>query len=143
METGYPNQIHFTAKHRLPTMVDLHPCDGDSHKNRIGRMQRVFIFTSKGCVIPNQPNIQIILKDDNCERVRLANQRVFANPEQVEDQLLLIPFTLFAQMEQMGNTLAGSPSFNPMGVTEIGLMAIKPTVVGEFQIEFEEWGLYF
>lgn len=93
---------------------------------------------------PTEHTFRIILKDDNCERVRLANYKVvFANPEQVEDQLLLIPFTVFAQMEQMGNTLAGSPSFNPMGVTEIGLMAIKPTVVGEFQIEFEEWGLYF
>ena len=93
---------------------------------------------------PTEHTFRIILKDDNCERVRLANYKVvFANPEQVEDQLLLIPFTVFAQMEQMGNTLAGSPSFNPMGVTEIGLMAIKPIVVGEFQIEFEEWGLYF
>ena len=86
---------------------------------------------------------RVILKDDNCERVRLANYKVvFANPEQVEDQPLLIPFTEFDQMEQMGNSLVGSPSFNPMSVTEIGLMAIKPTVVGEFQLEFDEWGLY-
>jgi hypothetical protein len=92
---------------------------------------------------PNEHTFRIILKDDNCERVRLANYKVvFANPDQVDDKPLLIPFTEFGQMEQMGNSLVGSPPFNPMGVTEIGLMAIKPTVVGEFQLEFEEWGLY-
>ena len=92
---------------------------------------------------PKEHTFRIILKDDNCERVRLANYKViFANPDQVQDQPLLIPFTEFDQMEQMGNSLLGSPSFNPMGVTEIGIMAIKPTVVGEFQLEFEEWGLY-
>ncbi len=92
---------------------------------------------------PTEHTFRIILKDDNCERVRLANYKVvFANPDQVEDQPLLIPFKEFDQMEQMGNSLVGSPPFNPMGVTEIGIMAIKPTVVGEFQLEFEEWGLY-
>mmetsp|Transcript_25128 Transcript_25128/g.50296 ORF Transcript_25128/g.50296 Transcript_25128/m.50296 type:complete len:315 (+) Transcript_25128:50-994(+) len=92
---------------------------------------------------PMEHTFRIILKDDNCERVRLANYKVvFANPDQVQDQPLLIPFTEFDQMEQMGNSLVGSPSFNPMVVTEIGIMAIKPTVVGEFQLEFEEWGLY-
>lgn len=92
---------------------------------------------------PKQHTFRIILKDENCERVRLANYKVvFANPDQIQDQPLLIPFTEFDQMEQMGNSLVGSPSFNPMGVTEIGIMAIKPTVVGEFQLEFEEWGLY-
>lgn len=92
---------------------------------------------------PAQHTFRIILKDDNCERVRLANYKVvFANPDQIQDQALLIPFTAFDQMEQMGNSLVGSPPFNPMGVTEIGIMAIKPTVVGEFQLEFEEWGLY-
>ena len=92
---------------------------------------------------PNQHTFRIILKDDNCERVRLANYKVvFANPDQIQDQPLLIPFTAFDQMEQMGNSLVGSPPFNSMGVTEIGIMAIKPTVVGEFQLEFDEWGLY-
>eukprot|EP00581_Thalassiosira_minuscula_P003342 CAMPEP_0183740052 /NCGR_PEP_ID=MMETSP0737-20130205/58753_1 /TAXON_ID=385413 /ORGANISM="Thalassiosira miniscula, Strain CCMP1093" /LENGTH=271 /DNA_ID=CAMNT_0025975037 /DNA_START=228 /DNA_END=1040 /DNA_ORIENTATION=+ len=82
---------------------------------------------------------RIILKDATCERVRLANfKAVFANPDRA-DQPLLIPFSVFDQMEQMGNALVGSPSFNPMSVTEIGLMAIKPTVVGAFQLEFEEW----
>lgn len=84
----------------------------------------------------------LLLKDDICERVRLANfKAVFANPEQNEGTLLL-PFTVFDQMEQMGNPLVGSPAFNPLAVTEIGLMAIKPTVIGEFQLRFFEWGLY-
>eukprot|EP00571_Detonula_confervacea_P014462 CAMPEP_0172305300 /NCGR_PEP_ID=MMETSP1058-20130122/6623_1 /TAXON_ID=83371 /ORGANISM="Detonula confervacea, Strain CCMP 353" /LENGTH=273 /DNA_ID=CAMNT_0013016853 /DNA_START=66 /DNA_END=887 /DNA_ORIENTATION=- len=86
---------------------------------------------------------QIILKDATCERARLANfKAMFANPQQVDDQPLLIPFSVFNQMEQMGRPMVGSPAFNPMAVTEIGLMAIKPTVVGDFQLEFSEWGLY-
>eukprot|EP00970_Alexandrium_tamarense_P004526 scaffold759_cov290-Alexandrium_tamarense.AAC.62 len=32
-------------------------------------------------------------------------------------------------MEQMGTPMVGSPSFNPSAVTEIGIMAIKPSVV--------------
>lgn len=84
----------------------------------------------------------ILLKDDTCERVRLANfKAVISNPDQSDDTLL-IPFSVFNQMEQMGRALVGSPSFNPLAVTEIGLMAIKPTVVGEFRLEFTEWGLY-
>lgn len=84
----------------------------------------------------------IILKDATCERVRLANYKVaFANPRRA-DQPLLIPFSVFNQMEQMGRAMVGSPAFSPMQVTEVGLMAIKPTVVGEFQLEFSEWGLY-
>lgn len=98
---------------------------------------------------------RIILKDSTCERVRLSNYKaVFANPvpssqQQTtdndntdDDQVLLIPFTELDKMEQMGRGMEGSPSFNPLEVTEIGLMAIKPTVVGEFQLEFTEWGLY-
>ena len=113
-------------------MVDLRHYGGGFHKGKTGLMQR-----------EAQHTFRIILKDDNCERVRLANYKVvFANPDQIQDQPLLIPFTAFDQMEQMGNSLVGSPPFNPMGVTEIGIMAIKPTVVGEFQLEFEEWGLY-
>lgn len=85
---------------------------------------------------------QIILKDDTCERVRLANfKAMFANPQQ-SDEPLLIPFSVFDKMVQMGRPMDGSPAFNPMAVTEIGLMAIKPTVVGDFQLEFSEWGLY-
>ena len=85
---------------------------------------------------------RIILKDATCERARLANfKAVFANPEQA-DQPLLIPFSVIGQMEQMGSAMEGSPAFNPTQVTEIGLMAIKPTVVGDFQLEFSEWGLY-
>jgi len=88
-----------------------------------------------------------------CERVRLANYKaVFANPIQndnnaendnnADDETLYIPFSVFNQMEQMGRALVGSPAFNPLAVTEIGIMAIKPTVVGEFHLEFSEWGLY-
>jgi len=85
---------------------------------------------------------RLILKDAMCERVRIANYKVvFANPQQL-DEPLLIPFSETGQMEQMGRTMQGSPNFNPSAVTEIGLMAIKPTVVGEFMMEFEEWGLY-
>eukprot|EP00984_Skeletonema_dohrnii_P008755 scaffold3267_cov130-Skeletonema_dohrnii-CCMP3373.AAC.7 len=51
---------------------------------------------------PMEHTFRIILKDDNCERVRLANYKVvFANPDQVQDQPPLIPFTEFDQMEQM------------------------------------------
>ena len=77
-----------------------------------------------------------------CERVRIANYKVvFANPQQL-DEPLFIPFTETGSMEQMGRTMQGSPNFNPSAVTEIGLMAIKPTVVGEFMMELENWGLY-
>ncbi|KAL7546029.1 hypothetical protein ACHAWF_009374 [Thalassiosira exigua] len=85
---------------------------------------------------------RMILKDATCERVRLANfKAVFANPRR-DERPVLVPFTAFDQMEQMGRALVGSPAFDPNQVTEIGLMAIKPTVVGEFQLEFSEWGLY-
>lgn len=91
---------------------------------------------------PRDHTFSILVKDDTCERVRLANfKAVFGNPEQV-DQPLLIPFDVFKQMEQMGRAMVGSPAFNPVAVTEIGLMAIKPAVVEEFSLEFSEWGLY-
>ncbi|KAL3800439.1 hypothetical protein HJC23_011676 [Cyclotella cryptica] len=91
---------------------------------------------------PEEHTFSILLKDDMCERIRFANFKVvFANPEKV-DQPLLIPFSVFNQMEQMGSALVGSPAFNPVAVTEIGLMAIKPTVVGDFWLGFSEWGLY-
>lgn len=89
-----------------------------------------------------QHTFRMILKDTTCAQVRLSNfKTVFANPMS-SDEPLLIPFEAFDQMEQMGNALVGAPAFNPSGVTEIGIMAIKPTVVGEFQLEFSEWGLY-
>ena len=96
---------------------------------------------------PLEHTFSILLKDDMCERVRLANYKaVFANPIQndnnADDETLYIPFSVFNQMEQMGRALVGSPAFNPLAVTEIGIMAIKPTVVGEFHLEFSEWGLY-
>ena len=77
-----------------------------------------------------------------CERVRLANYKaVFSNPDSA-DGPLLIPFDAFDKMEQMGRPMQGSPAFNPSVVTELGIMAIKPSVVGKFQLEFEDWGLY-
>ena len=91
---------------------------------------------------PEEHTYRIILKDTACEQIRLSNfKTVFANPMSANEPLL-IPFEAFDQMEQMGNALVGAPAFNPSGVTEIGIMAIKPTVVGEFQLEFSEWGLY-
>jgi hypothetical protein len=90
----------------------------------------------------DEHTFRIILKDVVCERIRLSNfKAVFANPQQTDDPLL-IPFTSITQMEQMGQPMVGAPAFNPSAVTEIGLMAIKPTVVGQFQLEFLEWGLY-
>ncbi len=90
----------------------------------------------------DEHTFRIILKDAACERIRLSNfKAVFANPHQTEGPLL-IPFSSITQMEQMGQPMVGSPAFNPSAVTEIGLMAIKPTVVGNFQLEFLEWGLF-
>ena len=54
----------------------------------------------------------------------------------------MVPFSEFHQMEKMGRAVVGSPAFDPVQVTEIGLMTIKPSVVGQFQLEFLEWGLY-
>ena len=77
----------------------------------------------------------------SCEQARGANfKNVFSNPDQTDDPIY-IPFEAFDQMEQMGRALSG-PVFNRGGVTELGLMAIKPTVVGEFELQIEEWGLY-
>lgn len=91
---------------------------------------------------PEEHTFSILLKDEMCERVRLANFKVvFANPDGA-DGPLLIPFGEFNQMEQMGRAMVGAPVFNPAGVTELGLMAIKPTVVGDFKLGFPEWGLY-
>ena len=91
---------------------------------------------------PTEHTFRVILKDDTCEKIRLSNFKVvFANPNESKEPLL-IPFSAFEKMEQMGNPLVGSPGFRSSAVTEIGLMAIKPTVVGPFELKFAEWGLY-
>ena len=89
---------------------------------------------------PSQHTFRLILKDATC--LRLANfKTVFTNTENSQNPILL-PFEMFDQMEQMGNLMMGAPRFNPSIVTEIGIMAIKPTVVGDFEITIEDWGLY-
>ena len=91
---------------------------------------------------PSTHTFRVILKDTTCEQIRLSNfKNVFANPDQIDDPIC-IPFDSFNQMEQMGRMLSG-PVFNRGEVTELGLMAIKPTVIGEFELKIEEWGLYF
>jgi len=90
---------------------------------------------------PGTHSFQVILKDTTCEQIRLSNYKnVFANPDQTDDPIY-IPFDSFDRMEQMGRPMSG-PVFNRAEVTELGLMAIKPTVVGEFELQIEEWGLY-
>lgn len=90
---------------------------------------------------PSAHTFRIILKDTTCEQVRLSNfKNVFGNPDQIDDPIC-IPFDSFDQMEQMGRLVPGQV-FNRAEVTELGLMAIKPTVVGEFELQIEEWGLY-
>jgi len=92
---------------------------------------------------PGEHTFRLILKDATCERIRLTNfKAVFANPSSELDSTILIPFDKVGNMEQMGNSMVGAPSFDSSAVTEIGLMAIKPTVVGEFEIEILDWGLY-
>ena len=84
------------------------------------------------------------LKDGTCERIRLTNfKAVFANPSPNDNyEPILIPFAEMGDLEQMGNPMVGAPSINPSAVTEIGIMAIKPAVVGEFEIKILDWGLY-
>ena len=55
----------------------------------------------------------------------------------------MIPFEAFDRMEQMGRPLPGAPVFDSGAVTELGLMAIKPTVVGAFELQIKDWGLYY
>lgn len=91
---------------------------------------------------PQEHTFRMILKDVACEQVRIANFKIFfANPQEREG-LLLIPFSEFNRMEKMGKVVGGAPAFNPLAVTEIGLMTIKPSIVGDFQLEFADWGLY-
>jgi hypothetical protein len=95
---------------------------------------------------PQQHTFRLILKDTTCEQVRGANfKTTFANPHdfsKIDDHIIYIPFSAFDQIEQMGRAFPNGPIFNPAAVTEIGLMAIKPTVVGEFELRIQEWGLY-
>jgi hypothetical protein len=90
---------------------------------------------------PGVHTFRVILKDTTCEQIRLSNfKNVFGNPDQINDPIC-IPFDSFDQIEQMGRRVSGQ-LFNCAEVTEIGLMAIKPSVVGEFELQIEEWGLY-
>eukprot|EP00979_Chaetoceros_neogracilis_P009026 scaffold2034_cov270-Chaetoceros_neogracile.AAC.8 len=90
---------------------------------------------------PEQHTFRLILKDTTCEQVRGANfKNIFSNPTQ-SDKPILFPFDSFDQIEQMGRPLKG-PLFNRGAVIELGLMAIKPSVVGEFELKIVEWGLY-
>jgi len=90
---------------------------------------------------PAEHTFRLVVKDVKCERIRLANYKaVFANPD--GDGVIFVPFGVFGEMDQMGSRMAGSPAFDPSSVTEIGIMAIKPTVVGDFELRLHEWGLY-
>lgn len=96
---------------------------------------------------PENHTFRLILKDLTCEQVRGANYKnVFGNPlsnTMSEDQTpIFIPFSAFDKIESMGQQLGG-PSFNRSSVTEIGIMAIKPSIIGEFELKIEEWGLYY
>lgn len=93
---------------------------------------------------PSQHTFRLLVKDGLCEQVRGANYKtVFTNPEEEENDeaVIYVPFTAFDQMEQMGRQLQ-APPFNRGAVTELGIMAIKPTVVGDFELTIKEWGLY-
>mmetsp|Transcript_61551 Transcript_61551/g.74025 ORF Transcript_61551/g.74025 Transcript_61551/m.74025 type:complete len:338 (+) Transcript_61551:88-1101(+) len=90
---------------------------------------------------PQTHTFSLIVKDTTCEQARGANfKTVISNPNESEDPIF-IPFDSFDQMEQMGRKLNG-PIFNRGAVTEIGLMAIKPSVVGDFELKIDDWGLY-
>jgi hypothetical protein len=114
---------------------------------------------------PLEHTFRLLLKDALCEQVRGANYKVsFANPTvsstatttkmamtQINDSknaaTIYIPFSAFGPMEQRGRAvmLPSSPSpllLNTGAVTEIGIMAIKPTVVGDFELTVQDWGLF-
>ena len=66
-------------------------------------------------------------------------------------RIIYIPFTAFGEMEQRGRKVMLSPTptsppgpiyLNIGAVTEIGIMAIKPTVVGDFELTIQDWGLF-
>lgn len=95
-----------------------------------------------------QHTFRLLLKDSTCEQVRGANfKNVFSNPyssssDKKDMRAIFLPFDAFHKLEQMGRTLGTIP-FNRSEVTEIGIMAIKPTVVGDFDLQIQEWGLYY
>jgi len=96
---------------------------------------------------PENHTFRLILKDFTCEEVRGANYKnIFGNPlsnTMSEDQNpIFIPFSAFDKIESMGQKLGGPP-FNRSSVTEIGIMAIKPSIIGEFELKIKEWGLYY
>lgn len=95
---------------------------------------------------PESHSFRITLKDMTCEQVRGANYKnIFSNPNSENnnsDELIFIPFEAFNQIERMGQPLSGGLTFNRGAVTEVGIMAIKGGVVGEFELEILEWGLY-
>lgn len=92
---------------------------------------------------PKKHTFNLILKDTTCEQVRLSNfKNTFSDPTSTAKEPILIPFEAFDQMEQMGRSVPG-PTFNRGAVTELGIMAIKPTVVGDFELKVVEWGLYY
>lgn len=92
---------------------------------------------------PSTHTFSLLLKDATCERIRLTNYKnVFSNPDGTADDPIFLPFDAFDTIEQMGQPMSGGPVFNRAEVSELGLMAIKPTIVGEFQLQIEEWGLY-
>jgi len=80
-------------------------------------------------------------------------QIINANNDGADDNssIIYIPFTAFGEMEQRGRKVMLSPTptsppgpifLNIGAVTEIGIMAIKPTVVGDFELTIEDWGLF-
>jgi len=72
-----------------------------------------------------------------------ANYKItVANPEGSAEPIL-IPFEAFDELEQMGRRVDGAPKLAADQVVEIGLMAIKPTVVGEFRLNILDWGLWY
>lgn len=128
----------------LPTMVGFHPYEFDRIQNWTYAKG---IYLKVRHSDPSAHTFRVILKDTTCEQVRLSNfKNVFCNPnldQKVGDaNPIFIPFDSFDQMEQMGRRLSPGQVFNRAEVTELGLMAIKPSVVGEFELHIEEWGLY-
>ena len=93
---------------------------------------------------PAEHTFRIIVKDMTCDRMGGpgANYKnVFCDPDQSGDAIL-IPFDAFDSMESMGRQIGRGP-MNRSAVTELGIMAIKPSVVGDFELNIEEWGLYY
>ena len=91
---------------------------------------------------PAKHTFRLLLKDTLCQQVGGANfKAVFANPNIDTTGMILIPFSAFDQMELRGRALQ-TPPLNTSAITEIGIMAIKPSVVGDFELSLKEWGLY-